>query len=236
MAGAQHPGLDKVGGGGSGLQNRVGEQEMVRLEVALEGWVTGGDRATSPPRRVGPTEKCRGPGSSPLTRPPGGGDRRGRGGAGRRMRRAGWSRRTVRPAGARSSRRGPPPRALDPAPGALSCAADRSPQPAGAAARQGTGSGGQDVRAGEYRPPAGTRGLLPRPGLRPRAARCRPNAPGAPGLGGAPPGPSRAGDGGRWGRLPQAGLSAPAFLFILALESRVGLWSVLFSRGAPQEG
>lgn len=131
---------------------------------------------------------------------------------------------------------GTPPRAPDPAPGALSCAADRSPQPAGAAARQGTGSGGQDVRAGEYRPPAGTRGLLPRPGLRPRAARCRPNAPGAPGLGGAPPGPSRAGDGGRWGRLPQAGLSAPAFLFILALESRVGLWSVLFSRGAPQEG
>lgn len=106
--------------------------------------------------------------------------------------------------------------------GALSGAVDRSPRPAGAAARPGPGSGGQDVRAGEYRPPARTRCRPHGPGPRPRAARCRPDARGLPGCRLPPLGLLGPGYGAAWGRLPQAGLSVPAFLSIFSLESRVG--------------
>ena len=102
-----------------------------------------------PRRRVGPTEKCRGPGSSPLTRPRA--EETGGGGAARGGACAAWAG-AAGQSGRREiagSRREPRER-RDPARGALSGAADRRPQPAGAAARPGPGSGGQDVRAGEY--------------------------------------------------------------------------------------
>lgn len=68
------------------------------------------------------------------------------------------------------------------------------------------------------------------PGPRPHAARCRPNAAGAPGWGSPHLGLLASGDGGSLGFLREAGLSAPAFLYILSLESRVGLGSVLSPR------
>lgn len=159
-AGAQHPWLGNVGGGGSGLQKRVGEQEMVGIEVALEGWVRGGDRASSPrwADRKMPRSGVLAFNAAPGEETGGGGAARGGACAGRAGA-AGPSGRRER-AGAR----GEPRDRRDPALGALSGAADRSPQPAAAAARPGPGGGGQDVRAGEYRPPAGTPGLLPRAG------------------------------------------------------------------------
>lgn len=155
-AGAQHPGLASVGGGGSGLQNRVGEQETARLEVALEGWVRGGDRASSPrwADRKMPRSGVLSFNAAPGEETGGGGAVRGGACAGRAEATGQSGRRE------RAGARGEPREQRDPARGALSGAADRSPQPAGPAARPGPGSGGQDVRAGEYRPPAGTPGLL----------------------------------------------------------------------------
>lgn len=140
--------------GCSGLQNQVGEH-TVRLEVALEGCVRGGDR---PPRRVGPTEKCRGPGSSPLTRPPA--EETGGGGAARAAHARRGLERPDRPAAGSAQEPPAAPKRRVPAPGAVSGAAQRSPQPAGAAVRRSPGSGHQDVRASEYCPPAGTPGWL----------------------------------------------------------------------------
>lgn len=130
---------------------------MVRLEVAFEGWIRGGDRASSP--RWADRKMTR---SGVLAFNAAPGEETGGGGAARggacaaRAGAAGQSGRRER-AGAR----GEPREHRDPARGALSGAADRSPQRAGAAARPGPGSGGQDVRSGKYRQPAGTPGLLP---------------------------------------------------------------------------
>ncbi|XP_047567693.1 circumsporozoite protein-like [Lutra lutra] len=117
---------------------------MARLEVALEGWVRGGDRASSPrwADRKMPRSGVLAFNAAPGEETGGGGATRGGACAGRAGA-AGQSGRRER-AGAR----GEPREQRDPARGALSGAADRSPQPAGAAARPGPGSGGQDVRAG----------------------------------------------------------------------------------------
>lgn len=150
------------------------------------------------------------------------------------MRGAGWSGRTVRQPGSRRSRRGPP-RALGPVPGALSGAANRSPELAGAAARLGSGSGGQDVRAGEYRPPAGTSGRSPRPGLRPQAARCRSNATETTRLRFAPLGLLRPGDGGSWGAAPPY-RSLCLCLSFCPLPGEPGLWGSCCPSEPPLAG
>lgn len=161
-----------------------------------------------PRRRFGPTEKCRGLGSSPLTRPPaaetGGGGAARRGACAARAGAAGLS-----GCRERAGSRGEPGERRDPAPGVLSGAAVRSAQPAGAAARPGPGSDGQDVRTGEYRPPAGTPAPLPRAGpatsRRPLQAYCC----GASGLGVASPGPSRVGGEGQPGGVSPKPASLP---------------------------
>lgn len=129
-AGAQHPGLGNVGVGVGGFwpPDLAGAQEMLRLEVAPEGRVKGGGRASSPRWA---DRKMPGSGVLAFNAAPGGGDGRGRGGTGRRMRGVGWSGWTVRPPGDRRSQSGAPR-----APGPRAGGSERRGRPASAACRR----------------------------------------------------------------------------------------------------
>lgn len=122
-AGAQSPGLGKVGlgvGWAFRLPEPAGSQEMVRLKVVPDGWVEGGDRAPSPRWA---DRKTPGSGSSPLTRPRAG-EPRGGGAA-----RAAHARRGLgRPDSPAAGSAQEPRERRDPAPGAR-----RSPESAGTA-------------------------------------------------------------------------------------------------------
>lgn len=84
--------------------------------------------------------------------------------------------------------------------------------------------------------PPGPRPRCPGPGLRPRAARCRPTAAGPPGWGSRHLGLLVSGERGSLGASPRSRPLCP-FLSIFPLESRVRLWSVPSPRNtSPQDG
>lgn len=200
---------------------------MVRLEVVPDRWVKGGDQALS---LRWADRKSPGSGVLAFNAAAGGGAPRGRGGAGgacaARTGAAGQSSGreragALRAPGPRAGSAQEPRECRERAPGPRrSSGTAREPRerrdraggaerggpsapPAGAAARLGPGSGGQDVRAGEYRPPAwpapapagpaasrrpGRRGAAPR-GRPPRPRLSLRPLPGDPGRAGSAPAP-----------------------------------------------